>query len=377
MKVVVAMDSYKGCMTAIEACQAVSCGINATFPQSYHVLLPMSDGGDGMLEAYATATSCDIKTIKVSGPIPGTKVSAKIGYLDNGKTAIIESAQACGLSLIEAEKRDPTIMTSYGVGEMIYHAVKDGCKKMIIGLGGSGTNDFGIGMLGALGVTFYDKFGCTLDPTVKNIGKIDHIKGINKVTDLFSTIQVLIASDVESPLYGPLGATYTFGPQKGATPSQVNALEIAAHTFSDIVSNETGANYSDYPGSGAAGGIGYALKSFVDCSFKSGAQLMIELTDFENQIQDADLIITGEGKSDKQTLLGKIPVKIVECANRYNVKCALLSGVVEDEELLRNSGFSVIIPVTKPGTPLDIALRKNTAAVNLCDAVKAITQISL
>lgn len=377
MKVVVAMDSYKGCMTAIEACQAVSCGINATFPQSEQVLLPMSDGGDGMLDAFVTATSCDIEPIEVSGPIPGTKVTAKIGYINNGKTAIIESAQACGLSLIDEGKRNPTITTSYGVGEMITHAVDKGCKKIIIGLGGSGTNDFGIGILGALGITFLDSSNSKLEPIVGNIDKISHIAGINKVSELFSTIQVLIASDVVTPLYGPLGATYTFGPQKGATALQVKELEIAAHTFSNIVSQEIGADLSDYPGAGAAGGIGYALKSFIDCTFMSGAELMMRLTDFENQIKDANLIITGEGKSDKQTLLGKIPGKIVECATRHNVNCALLSGTIDDEELLRNSGFSEIIPVTKPGTPLDIAMRKDIAAANISNAVKAITQISL
>lgn len=376
MKAVIAMDSFKGCMNAIEACNAAAQGVLAHDSNATTIILPMSDGGDGMLDAYVHATHCSVETIDVSGPLPGTTVKASIGFYND--TAIIESAQACGLALVPSDQRNPMKTQTHGVGEMLRYVISKGYKRVIIGLGGSATNDLGIGMLSTLGIKFYDINGHELEPYTENIDRIRSIEGVDAVKQLCNGVTITIASDVTSPLMGPDGAAMTFASQKGATPSQVQSLESMALQFNSVVSTKLGHDYSVLPGAGAAGGLGYALMAFLNGTFASGAKLLLDIANFEDIISDAQLVvITGEGKSDRQTVMGKLPGEIVRIAAKKGIKTILLSGQIEDTEVLTNAGFYAIKSINKQGTPLEEAMNKDVARSNLMTTThEAISQIS-
>lgn len=375
MKAVIAMDSFKGCMNAIEACNAAAQGVLAHDSNATTIILPMSDGGDGMLDAYVHATHCSVETIDVSGPLPGTTIKASIGFYND--TAIIESAQACGLALVQSDQRNPMKTQTHGVGEMLRYVISKGYKRVIIGLGGSATNDLGIGMLSTLGIKFYNKNGHELKSCTENIDKIHALEGVEDVKQLCNGVTITIASDVTSPLMGPNGAAMTFAPQKGATPCQVQLLENMALQFNSVVSAKLGNDYSVLPGAGAAGGLGYALMAFLNGTFASGAKLLLDIANFEDIISDAQLVITGEGKSDRQTVMGKLPGEIVRIAAKKGIKTILLSGQIEDTEVLTNAGFYAIKSINKQGTPLEEAMNKDVARSNLMTTThEVISQIS-
>lgn len=375
MKAVIAMDSFKGCMNAIEACNAVAQGVLAHDSNATTIILPMSDGGDGMLDAYVHATHCSVETIDVSGPLPGTTVKASIGFYND--TAIIESAQACGLALVPSNQRNPMKTQTHGVGEMLRYVISKGYKRVIIGLGGSATNDLGIGMLSTLGIKFYDINGHELKPCTENIDKIHAIEGVEAVKQLCNGVTITIASDVTSPLMGPDGAAMTFAPQKGATPSQVLLLESMALQFNSVVSAKLGHDYSILPGTGAAGGLGYTLMAFLNGTFASGAKLLLDIANFKDIISDAQIVITGEGKSDRQTVMGKLPGEIVRIAAKKGIKTILLSGQIEDTKVLADAGFYAIKSINKQGTPLEEAMNKDVARSNLMTTTReVISQIS-
>ncbi len=367
MKIVVAMDSFKGCLTAREACQAVARGVRNTLPECHCIEIPVSDGGDGLLSTI----DCDIETINVSGPLPGMKVDACIGY--TGDTAIIESAQACGLALLTPAQRTPMLTSTVGVGEMLMHALTHGYHRIIMGLGGSATNDLGTGMLSALGMKFLDLNGKILEPCGANLAKITRIVGREQVSNLLIDTEIIAACDVNNPLFGPMGAAAVYAPQKGATPTQVVQLNEGAQLLSKLIDYKI----AGHPGAGAAGGLGYALMAVCGGKMKSGASLVLDLLRFNDACRDADLVITGEGSSDRQTIMGKIPAVVMEYAQTNGVKTALISGQISDADALLDAGFYSVKRVSPESLPIEIAMRKDVATRKLEQAAaQLVTQIA-
>lgn len=367
MKVIVAMDSYKGCLTALEACEAVSRGLRKAFPHCNCIEMPVSDGGDGLLDAIP----CCIENTRVTGPLPHMVVDASIGFV--GDTAIIESSQACGLHLLESQHRNPLLTTTIGVGEMIVHALNRGCTSLIIGLGGSATNDLGTGMMTALGMELLDSQGQPVFPCGGNLNKITHLSGRERVNDLLGNTKIVAACDVNNPLFGLTGAAAVYAPQKGATPAMVDTLECGAKSLSALISTELALQ----AGAGAAGGLGYALRALCNCKMSEGGNMVLDLLDFDNLCSGASLVITGEGSSDKQTLMGKITATVMERANKCGIKTALISGQVHDIEALVQAGFNSVHEVSPSSLPIEEALKKDVALINVeLTATRAITQIA-
>lgn len=337
MKVVAAMDSYKGCCSAEIAGAAVCRGILRADPAIEAVNLPVSDGGDGMLEALLYTGRGKWRACEVTGPM-GNRVQAGFVVLDD-KVAVIEMSAASGLALAEPERRNPEIATTYGTGELIRAALDSGCREILIGIGGSATNDGGAGMAQALGVSFKDAAGNELPfggAALAWLSTVD-VAGMDpRLNDCCITV----ASDVQNVLCGPKGASHVYGPQKGATPEMVERLDRALLHYAETLRTQLGTDVANRPGAGAAGGLGAALYAFLNAQFRRGIDVVLELQNFAEQVRDADLVITGEGRTDGQTLFGKVPMGVAETVKRQgNVPvCVLSGGVSADARVLYQRG---------------------------------------
>ena len=347
MKYIIAIDSFKGCLTSEEAAEAVYQNIILRHPEAEIITIPVSDGGEGMLNTFCSALNAKKETAFVRDAMM-RHITAEYGISKNN-TAIIEVAQSCGLTLIEPELRNPLTATSYGVGQLIASAIRRGCNKFIIGLGGSATSDCGIGMLKAL----IDSFS--------NNGNFDDIK------DIISKCKFILASDVTNPLYGPNGASYIFARQKGADRNMIDILEKRAIKFAGVSALHMGHDYSNHVGAGAAGGLGYAFMQYMNAEMKSGADLLLDMIGFEQIAQDADLVITGEGASDRQTLMGKLPYVIMCRAKKINIPTLLIAGKIEDKNKLINAGFKDAICINPEGIDIKDAMKKDVAISNIRD----------
>jgi len=337
MKIIIAIDSFKGCLTSKQANQAAAEGITRACPEAEVLLLPVSDGGEGFLNAFHAAIGGTLMEVTVNDPLM-RPIQAK--YLLHGQRAVIEIAQASGLTLLRMEERNPMIATSYGTGQLVADAIRNGAKDIIVGLGGSATSDAGQGMLEALVTTFS-----------KN-GQWD---GIEELKD----VRFTIASDVKNPLCGPNGAAHVFAPQKGADAEMVNLLDERARVFAEQSAKHFGYDRSAMAGAGAAGGLGYAFLQYLNAACRPGIQLLLEMFDFKNKVRDADLVITGEGAADSQTLMGKLPMGILEQSGRVPVW--LIAGSISDREALLKAGFARVECINAPGTPLEEAMREDVA----------------
>lgn len=344
MKTILAIDSFKGCMSSSEVEETIAGVLNKNGVET--LCLPMSDGGEGMLQAFTSAMSGTLEPVYIHDQMM-RRVDVQYGVAPDG-TAIIEVAQACGLTLVKEEERNPMRSTTYGVGELLSRAIKRGCRNFIIGLGGTGTSDAGIGMIRAL-VDIFAR-GKNFDEALK--------------TEL-GECRFTLASDVDNPLCGKNGAAHVFAPQKGATPEMVEQLDRRARLFAEKSALHFGFDKSDEPGAGAAGGLGYAFMQYLGAEMKSGADLLLDLTDFNGKIKDADLIITGEGSADRQTLMGKLPQRILMRGKQLGVPVGLVAGGVEDREELLSAGFSFAESITPEGMPLEEAIKKEVAFSNL------------
>ena len=342
-KIIVAIDSFKGCLTSAEANQAASEGILSRMPDAKVLQMAVSDGGEGFLEAFLAAMGGEIVEVNVKDPLMRT-ISAQ--YLVQGDTAVIEIAKASGLTLLSSEERNPMVATSYGTGQLVVDAVRKGCKRIIVGLGGSGTSDCGIGMLRAI-----------IDAFAKG-GSWDDVSELDDV-------RFTIATDVTNPLCGENGAAYVFGPQKGASHDDVLALDARAKRFAEASAKHLGHDCQNTPGAGAAGGLGYAFLQYMNADCRSGIDLLLDTIHFEDLLQDTDLVITGEGSADRQTLMGKLPFGILQRAQRHHVPVMLIAGRIADEQLLLDAGFSHIACINPPNLPLEIALQPATAKENI------------
>ena len=355
MKVVVAIDSFKGCLTSKEANLAATEGVRSVCPDAEIVQVPVSDGGEGFMEAFHAAIGGNLIELTVRDPMM-RPVTAK--YLLRGKEAVIEIAQASGLTLVSKEERNPMVATSYGTGQLVADAIRRGAEHIIAGLGGSATSDAGIGMLRAL----MDN----LSPASSNKEGVLRWDDIQVLKD----VRFTIASDVKNPLCGENGAAHVFAPQKGATPEMVRMLDERARKFAEVSAKHFGYDRQDMPGAGAAGGLGYTFLQYMDAECKPGVQLLLETIKFNEIVQDADLVITGEGSADRQTLMGKLPTGILQYSG--NVPVALIAGRISDCEELLKAGFSYVECINPHGISLEEAMRKEIAKKNISDTVSRI-----
>jgi len=347
MKIVVAPDSFKGSLTAVEVSDAIGQGVREIFPEAEIVKIPMADGGDGTVRCLVNVTGGKILREKVTDPL-GDEVWASYGILGDKKTAVIEMAEASGLTLVPENKRNPLITTTYGTGQLIKAALDQGCRKMIIGIGGSATNDGGAGMVQALGAKLLDKdreeigFG---GGELKKVFRID----TKYLDNRLSETKVLIASDVSNPLCGPKGAARIYGPQKGATPEVIEELDESLAYFAEIIKRDLHKDIKDIPGAGAAGGLGVSLMAFLDAELRPGIEIMIEIVKLEQAIKDADLVITGEGKIDSQTIYGKAPIGVAKIAKKYNVPVIAVAAIISDDaDIVHQHGIDNLIKVSEP-----------------------------
>jgi glycerate 2-kinase len=366
MKIILAIDSFKGCLTSIEAECTVAESLFLMNNQVRVIKIPVSDGGEGMLDAFCKATGSRQLSISVHDPLM-RKISSCYGLSSDGQTAIIEMAQASGLTLLREDEFNPMNATSYGTGELILDALSKGARKFIIGLGGSATCDAGTGMLQALGVKFFNCEGRKLEYGGHILQQIDSID-MSDAHPLLSRCEFIIASDVRNPLYGPNGAACVFAPQKGADAEMVKVLDDGLRNFSFVVKSCLGKSLN-VPSAGAAGGVGAALVGFMKTYVCSGIDLLLEMVDFNKELSDTDLVITGEGCADCQTLMGKLPYGILLSARKKNVPVVLLAGKVGDRQMLFDVGFCEILQITPPDMPLSLAIQKQNALKNISSAI--------
>lgn len=345
MKIVLAIDSFKGCLTSVEANQAAAEGIRAVRPDAEVVQVPVSDGGEGFLDAFHAALGGEMVPIVVRDPLM-RRISAR--YLLKGDTAVIEMAQACGLTLLSADERNPLLATSYGVGLLVADAVRRGARHIIVGLGGSATSDAGIGMIRAL-----------IDAFAPH-GTWDDVQALRPV-------RFTIASDVQNPLCGANGAAHVFAPQKGATPEMVCRLDARARRFAEVSARHFGYNRSQQPGAGAAGGLGYAFLQYLDADCQPGIRLLLDALHFRELISDATLIVTGEGSADRQTLMGKLPMGILQ--QSHGIPVALIAGRISDRDRLLRAGFAKVKCINPAGLPQEVAMQSSIACRNIAETV--------
>jgi len=330
MRVVIAPDSFKECLSAADVCRAIAEGWRATFPDAALDLAPMADGGEGTVEALVAATGGEKRSRMVTGPL-GDPVEAVYGILPsalNGhRTAVIEMASASGLALIPPERRNPLVTTTRGTGELIRDALEHGATEIIVGIGGSATNDGGAGMAQALGYSLQDADGLELPPGGAALARLARIETSGKHTGL-ARCAIRVACDVQSPLCGPTGASRMFGPQKGASPSEVEELDAALRHFAGIVESQLGVAILHMPGGGAAGGLGAGLAAFAGARLESGVAIVAEACGLGSRMDGADLVITGEGRLDAQTVHGKTPVGVARLARDRSVPVIAFTGAI-------------------------------------------------
>lgn len=360
-KVIIAIDSFKGSLTSLEAGNAVKKAIYDVDSKIQVHVYPLADGGEGMLEAWMFGSKGRIETIPVSGPA-GNKIYASYGVI--GNKAIIESASCCGLNLIEKNQRNPMNATTYGLGEMIWDAFEKGCREFVIGLGGSATNDGGLGMLQALGAVFLDEFGNKVGPYGRNLLKVRDIN-TDKINMRLQQCDFTIACDVDNPLCGKNGASAVFGPQKGADDETVRILDQALSHYSQIVEKAFCCETHNIKGAGAAGGLGFAFLTCFNTKLKPGIDLIIENLGLEKQISTADLVVTGEGSLDEQTIMGKAPFGIARLAKKYDCKVIAFCGKTDGNSKLNYAGIDAFFAIQQGPCSLKEALNKENAEKNL------------
>lgn len=372
-KAVLAIDSFKGCLTSAEAEAAAAEGVHAALPECEVIRIPVADGGEGILDVLIAATHGKSISVQAHGPLMELR-EARYGISGDGQTAFIEMAAISGLPLVAPEKRNPMQTTTFGTGELIRDALQRGCRHFIIGLGGSATNDAGLGMLRALGFRFPDKTGNVSGYGGQMIGKVDSID-TSSVHPLLSGCTFTAACDVRNPFYGTDGAAYVFAPQKGADAAMIEALDAGMRHLAAVIFRTTGKDISSCPGAGAAGGMGGSLSAFLNAELKPGIQLLLEMQNFAEQIKDADLIITGEGKSDRQTVMGKVPYGILTEARKQHIPVVLIAGGIEDTDILTRAGFHGIFSITPSPVVLEQAMQPEFARMNIRRTVEQICRI--
>lgn len=374
MKVVVAIDSFKGSLSSIEAGQAVKAGVLAAHPDANVIIKPLADGGEGTTDAFIEGLGGQRIDLTVTGPM-GSPVSCYYGYLEKDKTAIIEMASASGITLVPAHQKNPLTASTRGVGEMIIHALEKGCRHFIIGIGGSATNDAGIGMLKALGYSFLDEQGLDVGEGAQALGKVASIDAKNR-HPLLDDCQFRIACDVTNPLCGENGATYIYGPQKGVTEAQKESLDQDMAHFADVTETTLNCAFKNYPGAGAAGGLGFAFLSYLHASLSPGVELILDAINLSDALNGADIVVTGEGQLDRQTAMGKAPVGVAKLAKAHGAKVLAFSGSVTKEAVACNqAGIDAFFPILRRIVTLEEAMDSSTARSNMTASVEQVFRL--
>lgn len=357
MKIVIAPDSFKDSLSAQGVAQSIASGLREVWPDAQLIECPMADGGEGTIEAVLAACNGRWMQADVSGPL-GQPVQAQWGWLAETRTAIIEMATASGLQLLTLEQRDATLTSTCGTGQLIAAALDSGARRIILAIGGSATNDAGTGMLSALGARFLDADRQPLPPGGLALAKVAHID-LTAMDARLSEVQFEVAADVDNPLCGPHGASHVFGPQKGASPEQVLQLDAALQLFAEHSARALGSDHSQHPGSGAAGGVGFAAKAYLNAAFRPGVDVVADLTGLAEALEGADLVITGEGRFDAQTLRGKTPFGVARIARKRGVPVVVLAGTLgEGYAELYAHGISAAFALTSGPMTLEQACRE-------------------
>ena len=375
MKIVIAPDSFKGSLTALQVAEAIERGFKEIFPDAQVENVPMADGGEGTVQSLVDATGGQLLAELVTAPL-GEKIEANYGILGDGKTAVIEMAAASGLPLVPEEKRNPMYTTTYGTGELIKAALDRGCRKFIIGIGGSATTDGGVGVAQALGARLLDADGKDIvfgGIGLKDLAKID----VATIDARIAASETVVACDVDNPLTGPRGAAYVYSPQKGASPEEVKLLDAYLEHFAAVVKRDMDKDVKETPGAGAAGGLGAGLMAFLNAELKSGIDIVIEASRLPERMAAADLVITGEGKLDFQTVYGKTPIGVAKVAQGKKIPVlAIAGGIEKGAETSYEEGIDAMMSIVPGPMSLDDAI-ENAAELVSSAAEKAARIIKL
>ena len=374
MKVVVAIDSFKGSLSSIEAGEAAKKGILKVIPKAEVVVRPLADGGEGTVEVLSLGMSGKLENIEVTGPL-GQKVTCRYGIVESKSLAIIEMAKAAGITLISKADRNPLHTTTYGVGEIIKDAIVKGCRHFIVGIGGSATNDGGIGMLQALGYGILDKDGNQVSFGAKGLKEIKEIRDENVIPEL-KECTFRIACDVTNPLCGEFGCSAVFGPQKGADSEMIDQMDQWLSDYAYLTGEKYLKADANYPGTGAAGGLGFAFLGFTNAILESGVKIVLDETKLEDYIKDADMVVTGEGRLDGQTIYGKAPMGVAKLAKKYNKPVIAFSGsVTEDAYVCNEHGIDAFFPILRKIQTLEEAMDPVNAKENMTATVEQVFRI--
>lgn len=367
-KIVLAIDSFKGCLSSKEIEQCIAEEIHRILPSCQTVCIPIADGGEGMLDTLIEATQGTFVSTQAHDPLMRIR-PARYGILGDQRTAIIEMAEINGLTTLSPIKRNPMKTSTYGTGELIKDALEKGFRRFIIGIGGSATNDAGMGMIQALGAHLYDKQGNELEQGGKIMEQIAHID-LNHLHPALKEATFIVACDVQNPFCGPQGAAYVFARQKGASEEQIRQLDKGMRHLALLIERDFSYNINKVKGSGAAGGLGGAFATFLQAHLQSGIDLLLNAVDFDRKITNADWIITGEGKADRQTAEGKVPAGVLKRAKKANIPVMLIAGKVEDKACLKQMGFARIVQVSPDNLPLEEAMRPEITRENIQRAIE-------
>ena len=374
MKVVIAIDSLKGSLSSMEAGMAIKDGILAAKPDAEVIVKPLADGGEGTTDALIEGMNGERIDLTVTGPMH-TPVDAYYGYLKDTNTAVMEMASAAGITLVPDSEKNPLLATSYGVGEMINDAIQRGCRNFIIGIGGSVTNDGGIGMLKALGVRFLDENGEDAGEGGQALAKVARID-VSGMNPLLKECHIQVACDVNNPLCGENGSTYVYGPQKGVTEDMKKTLDEAMAHFARVTSETLENDYMNTPGAGAAGGLGYAFLAYTGAALTPGIELILDAVGLEEELSGADVVVTGEGRLDFQTAMGKAPVGVARLAKKYNAKVIAFAGSVTKEATACNKeGIDAFFPILRSVCTLAEAMDPVAARNNMTATVEQIFRL--
>ncbi len=365
MKILIAPDSFKDCLSAMEVASALARGIQKIIPRAHCILVPMADGGEGTVESLVDATRGKLIELRVLDPLL-RETDSFYGISGDGETAVIEMAAASGIELLKEEERDPWITSTYGTGQLIKDALDRGTRKIILGIGGSATNDGGAGMARALGVKFTSKSG-PID--VRGGGMLDEVAQIHmeELDPRIRHTEILVACDVSNPLTGPQGASAVYGPQKGADPPMVEKLDRNLVHFAGLIRDQVGKEISEIPGAGAAGGLGAGLMAFLDAGLMGGFDMIARVVGLEEKMRGADLVITGEGKMDAQTRFGKTPFGVAQMALKYGKPVIGVAGTLEEDAgMLYDEGFDLLMPIQEKPGDLEESLRNGKQLLERC-----------
>lgn len=370
--IIIASDSFKGSLTSAEVADAAEKGIRRVFPQCNVIKADVADGGEGTVKAIVKAAGGHLHTVVVSDPL-GRPVNATYGVTEQEgiKTAIIEMSAASGLLHLLPEERNPRITSTYGTGEIILNALKRGCRRFLIGIGGSATNDAGTGMLSALGVKFFDDLGRVLKGSGDDLGQIARIDMSSLIPEA-QVSEFIIACDVDTPFCGPEGAAYVFAPQKGATLPMIEALDKGMFSFAKVIADKFKIDIVPINGAGAAGGLGGAFKAFFNANLTKGIEMVLNAISFDSMIQDADLVITGEGRIDFQTAKGKTAAGVLQHAQRLGIPTIAIGGSVEICPELKSMGFAGIYSIIHTPVSLEKAMQKDFASKSISRMIEQI-----